>query len=133
MAGRKVARFIDGKRVVHTVDAKKSRIAKKARKMHRRKVSSATKAKISKALKKSFKSGDAKKAMKYKLKKLKRVRGPHSDEHKAKLSKALKRHHRLKKKAVKAGKVYKPRKARSDSGKKKGSRVSRKLVRSMSE
>lgn len=130
---RKVARFEDGKRVIHTINAKRSKIAKKAARKKHRKVSSATRAKISKALKKSFKAGDAKKAMKYKLKKLKKVRGPHSDEHKAKISKGIKRHHKLKKKALKAGKVYKKRKVRSDVGSKKGPRISRKLVRSMSE
>lgn len=43
-----------------------------------------------------------------------------SAEHKAAISKGIKRHHRLKKKAAKEGRVYKKRKVRSDSGVKKG-------------
>jgi len=62
-----IKRVKDGKVVKHTVDPARSKAAKLAwKKRKKKKVTSATKAKISKALKKSFKSGDAKKALKLK-------------------------------------------------------------------
>ena len=84
-----------------------------------------------------------------------------SAEHKKAISKGIKRHHKLKKAAAKRGKTYKPRKPRKDTGKskgfklgpkfkpaklkkvhrkkrsdkgvKRGTKVTRKLVRNMSE
>lgn len=73
MRGSKMAKTVtrveDGKVVKHKIDPKRSKAAKKAWKKRKKKVDSATKAKISKSLKKSFKSGDAKKALKIKEKK----------------------------------------------------------------